>query len=336
MLNDISNEYKITLKNGKTFYCGGNSTVLNAAKLAGVELEHSCVKARCRSCVTKVIKGNYRDVIDDMVLSLEEKKNHLLSCIAVPTSDLILDIEDLNGILRFEKKIVPAKINSLEKLNSSVIEVSLRLPPNTNFGYNPGQYVNISKGSITRSYSISNECTYDGVLKFFIKKYDNGVMSNYWFENAKVNDLLRVEGPLGSFFLRGSDMENIVFMATGTGIAPIKSILENMRKSEKSYSNKNIWLFVGARFENDLFWNPVELGASLNIKYIPVLSRASMEWKGEKGYVQNILVKHNIPLAKSQVYACGSNYMIEEAKKLLIENGLNKMHFFSDAFVQSN
>jgi CDP-4-dehydro-6-deoxyglucose reductase len=196
--------------------------------------------------------------------------------------------------------------------------------------------VNIFKGEIKRSYSIANPFEHNGGLTFFIKKYENGLMSNYWFEIAKENDLLRIEGPLGSFFLRENEKENIVFLATGTGISPIKAILENLNKSEEQFTNNKLWLFVGARNEDDLFWDSRELCNFNNLKYIPVLSRASDEWDGERGYVQDIVIKHNIPLANSQVYACGSNAMIDSAKNLLIENGLNKKYFFSDAFVQSN
>jgi CDP-4-dehydro-6-deoxyglucose reductase len=271
------------------------------------------------------------------VLSNEEKaENWILSCNAVPISDLILDTEDLTGIQIFQKKIIPAKINSIEKINNSVIEVSLRLPPNSNFAYNSGQYVNISKGQIIRSYSIANAYNENGLISFLIKKYENGLMSNYWFDEAQVNDLLRIEGPLGSFFLRETNVENIIFLATGTGIAPIKAILEYISRSKKQFLNKNLWLFVGARFDEDLFWSPNQLNNLLNINYIPVLSRGSIDWSGERGYVQDVVTKQNISLVDSQVYACGSNVMIESAKKTLLENGLNKNHFFSDAFVATS
>jgi CDP-4-dehydro-6-deoxyglucose reductase len=271
------------------------------------------------------------------VLSKEEKSEKwILSCNAFPQSDLTLEIEGLTGIEIFEKKIIPAKINFINKITDSIIEVGLRLPPNSNFEYNAGQYVNIFKGNIKRSYSIANPFKQNGLLTFFIKKYENGLMSNYWFELAKENDLLRIEGPLGSFFLRQNHKENIIFLATGTGIAPIKAILENLIKSEALSQDNIFWLFVGARYENDLFWDPKDLGVFNNINYIPVLSGAEEEWEGERGYVQNIVIKKNIPLANSQVYACGSNAMIESSKKILIDNGLNKLYFFSDAFVQSN
>lgn len=329
--------FEIKLNNGKTFSCDSNTTIFEAAKNNGIILEHSCLTARCRSCVVQVESGTTIDKLDDLVLTAEEKSNNwTLSCNATPTSDLVLDIEDLGDIKVFEKKIIPAKIQTINKLNDSVIEVSLRLPPNSNFGYNSGQYVNITKSTIKRSYSVANAYRESGVLTFLIKKYENGLMSNYWFDEAKENDLLRIEGPIGSFFLRETEVENIIFLATGTGLAPIKAILESVSESPKKLFNKKIWIFSGARNENDIFWQPNQLDVIPNLKYIPVLSRASEYWKGEKGYVQDVLIKQNIPLENAQVYACGSKTMIESAKKLLTEKGLNKKNFFSDAFVATN
>lgn len=329
--------FEIRLRNGKTFECDSMSTIFEAARRNRIILEYSCLSARCRSCVLRIVDGTTKDKLDNLVLTSQEKSdNWILSCNAIPTSNVVLDVEDLGEIETFEKRIIPAKIESIIQLNASIIEIRLRLPPNLNFKYNSGQYVNITKGDIKRSYSIANAYEQNAILTFFVKKYENGLMSNYFFNKANVGDLLRIEGPLGSFFLRENEKENIVFLATGTGIAPIKSILENLEKSLKHNVNKNMWLFVGARFEDDLFWNPSEFENNLNLKYIPVLSRASKIWQGERGYVQDVVLKINIPLSNTQVYACGSNKMIEAAKKILIDSGLSKNYFFSDVFVQSN
>ncbi len=317
--------------------CDPKTTVFEAAKNNGILIEHSCLKARCRSCCVKVISGITQDKLDDLVLTTDERsQGFVLSCNAIPTSDLVLDVEDLGGVHIFEKKIIPAKIQSINKLNDTVIEVSLRLPPNANFVYHSGQYVNITKDQIRRSYSIANAYEGNTTLVFFIKKYENGLMSNYWFHEAKVNDLLRIEGPIGSFFLRESQMENIVFLATGTGVAPIKAILESLNLHDKVQQNKKFWLINGARYKKDIFWNPKRLGALSNFNYIPVLSRATENWNGEKGYVQDILLKQSVDLSNSQVYACGSNVMIESAKKILLVNGLHNNHFFSDVFTATN
>lgn len=329
--------FQISLKNGKSFTCGANTTIFEAAKNNGIILEHSCLSARCKSCAVLIEKGTTVDKLDDLVMSPEEKsKNWTLSCNAIPTSDLELDIEDLGEILIFDKKIIPAKIQAINNINDTVIEVCLRLPPNSNFRYISGQYVNITKGQIKRSYSIANALEENGTLNFFIKKYENGLMSDYWFNQAKENDLLRIEGPIGSFFLRETETENIIFLATGTGVAPIKAILESINESPKKLSNKKFWIFIGARHEDDLFWSPKEINTIPGLKYIPVLSKASEGWKGEIGYVQEIVIKLGIDLTNAQVYACGSNNMIESARKTLIESGLNPKYFFSDAFIISS
>ena len=329
--------FEISLKNNKTFTCASNTTIFEAAKTAGIFLEHSCLTARCRSCVVKIAEGTTKNKLDDLVLSDDEKrKNFVLSCNAMPTTDLMLDVEDLGNVTLYDKKIVPAKIQSIQKLTHDVIKVSLRLPPNANFKYNSGQYVNLIKGNLKRSYSVANAFKEKTSLEFFIKKYEKGLMSQYWFEEAKENDLLRMEGPLGSFFLRESNYENIVFLATGTGIAPIKAILENIRESTSDFKHKKFFVFVGARYKEDLFWEPNLENKNIEIKYIPVLSRQKEDWSREKGYVQDAVLKQKINLENTQVYACGSNEMIQSAKKVFMQNSLKENNFFSDAFVETN
>jgi len=327
--------FKITLKNNKSFSCDSGSTIFDAARKNNINLEHSCLSARCRSCIVKVISGSIINIEDELVLTETDKnENFILSCNAKPISDLELDIEDLGDIKFFEKKIIPSKINLIEKLTDDVIKVVLRLPQNSNFKFNSGQYVNIIKSNLSRSYSIANSSDHENQIEFFIKKYQNGLMSKYWFEEAKINDLLRIDGPIGTFFLRESKAKNIIFLATGTGVAPIKAILEGLEKAGKDYQNINLWVIVGARCKEDLFWEPNF--DKLNIKYIPTLSRQKNDWEGEKGYVQDIVLKRQIDLKNTQVYACGSNEMIQSAKKLLFENSLGENNFFSDAFVSTN
>lgn len=193
--------FEISLKNSKKFQCDSNTTIFEAAKKAHIFLEHSCLAARCRSCVVKVLSGKTQDIEEEFVLSDQEKKqSFVLSCNAKPTSDLILDIEDLGDIVLYEKKIVPAKVKAIENLTKDVIKLVFRLPPNANFKFNSGQYVNLIKGSLSRSYSVASNYSNNNQLEFFIKKYENGLMSTYWFEEAKINDLLRIEGPIGTFF----------------------------------------------------------------------------------------------------------------------------------------
>lgn len=328
---------KISLKNSKSFEFKNETSIFHAAKASGIVLEHSCLTGRCRSCIVKVLSGKTVDIREDIILSKDEKReNFILSCNSRPLSNLKLDIEDLGNIKLFKKKIVPAKISTIEIYNNDVIKLVLRLPPTTDFKFISGQYVNIIKGDLKRSYSVASKSDNKNQLEFFIKKYENGLMSKYLFEEAKVNDLLRVEGPLGSFFLRETQCENIVFLATGTGIAPIKSILESVSEAPLNLNKKKFWIFVGARYEKDLIWNPTIINNKIQVTYIPVLSRQINDWDGEKGYIQEVVLRQKINLENAQVYACGSNEMIQAAKKLLIKNSLKENNFYSDAFVSTN
>jgi CDP-4-dehydro-6-deoxyglucose reductase len=330
--------FEVKLKNGKRFSCDSGSTIFEAAKASGILLEHSCLTARCRSCVVRVLEGETEDRVEELVLSDEEKsEKYTLSCNAIPKSNISLDAEDLGDVIIYEKKIFPTKIKTIDKVTDTIAKVTLRFPPTAKFNYTSGQYVNLIKGNIKRSYSIANKPSEKNLtVDFLIKNYENGLMSNYWFEGAKENDLIRLEGPLGSFFYRESETKNIIFLATGTGIAPVKAILEEMDSSHEKYAQKNIYVIVGTRYEEEFLWSPDVESMGLNITFIPVLSRPNEQWKGEKGYVQDILMKREIDLKNAQVYACGSNSMIEDARELLIKNSLNKNAFYSDAFICTN
>ena len=157
------------------------------------------------------------------------------------------------------------------------------------------------------------------------------MFSNYWFCEAKPNDLLRVEGPLGTFFYRHKEeCTHIVLLATGTGIAPIKAILEQLQASPELLANKKVWLLWGGRKKEDLFWKPNFTFA--HFEYIPVLTRED-DWQGAKGYVQEIASSQTISWPTAQVYACGSEVMIQSAQELLTKQGLKEENFFADAFV---
>ncbi len=327
----------VSLKQIRSFYCDSNATIFESAQKNGIHLEHSCLSARCRSCAVQMISGKTKDKIDDLVLSEKEKSDGwILTCNSIPLSDIVLDTEELGSVKIFEKKIVPAKIHEIETINSNVVKVVLRLPPNSNFEYHSGQYVNISRGELKRSYSIMNTYAENGMLSFLIKKYEGGSMSAYWFDQAKVNDLLRIEGPVGSFYYKESTRENLILVATGTGIAPINSILEGLSKNNLDSAKKKIWVVFGVRTEDDLIWNAAEFKSLPSFNYIPVLSRPTNNWTGKRGYVQDIIMELGLSLEDTDVYACGSNLMIQDLQKKLLENGLSKKHFYSDAFVATN
>jgi CDP-4-dehydro-6-deoxyglucose reductase len=214
------------------------------------------------------------------------------------------------------------------------MRVILRLPPNTGFKYVAGQYIDvIGKGAVRRSYSVANAQCNDSRIELQIRKIDGGVMSQYWFCEAKNNDLLRIEGPLGTFSNRLVHAENMIFLATGTGIAPIKAMLEEMAEDHEAICSQSIYIYWGGRKEADIYWEPALSIPNLN--FIPVLSQPDSEWNGRTGYVQHALLEDRLDLKNSVVYACGSNEMILDARKMLLEQGLALNKFYSDAFVSS-
>lgn len=310
--------------------------MLNAALRSGIVLEHSCKTGRCGSCKVQVRAGSTTPIVDEVALNQAERDaGWILSCVRSATGDVHLDIEDLDDIKIYPTKTLPCRVQSLERLNSDVLRVILRLPPSQQLDYHPGQYIDvIGKDGLRRSYSIANASASDKLIELHIRHVHEGTMSRYWFDEAKTNDLLRLNGPLGTFFLRDPSGLDLILLATGTGMAPIKAILEGMGSWSKELLPHSINVYWGGRIPQDLYWNPTEVGISL--RYFPVLSRADSVWSGVRGYVQQAVLKSDINLKHAVVYACGSVAMIDGARAQMVAAGLNVRRFYSDAFVSSS
>lgn len=324
----------VTLANAKQFTCADDTSILDAAKAQGMVLEHSCKTGRCGVCKVKVIQGKTRLIQEETGLTQDEiNEGNVLTCCRTTEQDLTLDIEDLGALADIKVQTLPCKIDSIVHLAEDIVRIVLRLPPNGNFNFLPGQYINIlAKNSIRRSYSIANSIQQNGKLELHIRKVPQGAMSQYWFDEAKENDLLRFEGPHGTFCFREKTEENIVFLATGTGIAPVKSILEFLNSDPSHLNGKKVYIYWGGRTPVDIYWQPNF--NQIAVTFNPVLSRAQ-EWQGHHGYVQNAVLEDQIELSNAVVYACGSPEMIRDAKKILVQHGLKSNNFFSDAFVSS-
>lgn len=327
---------KVKLSNRKTFDVKPNESLLSSARSQGLLLEHSCRTGRCGVCKAIVLQGETRAIQSEDALSDSEiNQGCILTCCRTAVTDVTLDIEDLGRFGDITIKTLPCRIDSLRFLTGDVVEIILRVPPNSKFNYIPGQYIDIiGAAGIRRSYSIANAIREDEKLELHIRKVSCGVMSEYWFSRASINDLLRLEGPLGTFSLRETEAKNLIFIATGTGIAPIKAIIEEMNSRIDNFSDKNVYLYWGGRTLDDIYIE--NFNSKLNFLFVPVLSRPSQGWQGKVGYVQDCIMEDKIDLTNSVVYACGSETMIQCAKELLTDNGLNPKLFYSDAFVSSN
>jgi CDP-4-dehydro-6-deoxyglucose reductase len=325
----------VQLSNGRKFAATQGESLFDAALSAGIMLPHSCKTGRCSTCKSKVLLGETTALQTETGLTDSEKaEGWILSCVRSAQTDVTLEVEDLGNVDLPPIKTLPCRISSIDRLATDVIRVTLRLPPTADFRSIPGQYIDvIGPGGVRRSYSLANANTADKTLELHIRAVDGGVMSDYWFKQAKPNDLLRFNGPLGTFFLRGLDQLHLVFLATGTGIAPVKAMLESLTHIAAEQAPQSVTVFWGGRTAGDLYFDPQAIPAGH--RFVPVLSRAGAGWAGVSGYVQNALLATLPDLAHTAVYACGSDAMIRSAKASLLAEGLPDNRFFADAFVPS-
>jgi CDP-4-dehydro-6-deoxyglucose reductase len=325
----------IHLTSGREFAAESGIPLLDAASSAGIALPYSCRTGRCSTCKALVRRGQTRPVTDETGLSLEEiQTGWILTCVRTAETDVELDIEDLWGITLAQPKTLPCRIAELEKLAPDVVRVRLRLPPTSSFSFIPGQYIDvISVNGLRRSYSLANANHEGKLLELHIRAVNGGMMSDYWFNHAKLNDLLRLHGPLGTFFLRDCTDTDVFFLATGTGIAPVKALLESLTQVPEKQQPKSVTVLWGGRKHEDFYIDIAAIPGKH--RYIPVISRLNENWTGAKGYVQDILLSTAPDLGNTAVYACGSENMIHDAKHLLTNAGLSLARFYSDAFVSS-
>lgn len=320
---------------GKSFNSAEGVSILDASAHSAVCLPYSCKAGRCSTCKCKVIQGVTTALQPETGLTNEEKQEGwILSCVRTALTDVMLDVEDFDGVSLPKARTIPCRINSIEKLTIDVVRVMLRLPPTLEFNFIAGQYIEIiGIDGQRRSYSLANANSTEKMLELHIRAVCGGVMSDYWFNHAQVNDLLRLNGPLGTFFLRPIANLDLIFLATGTGFAPVKAMLASLSNVATELKPKSVTVFWGGRKYEDFY---LDIKSFQNGgQFVPVLSSPDKDWTGLKGYVQDAALSLCTDLSNSAVYACGSSDMIQSAKIVLIQAGLPVERFYSDAFVCS-
>lgn len=312
--------------------CEPSKTIFSSIKDEGFTIKHSCLSGRCSECKVRVVSGNFEmPGSQEGLTDKEVKEGYCLSCITRPLSDLELEeISYIDGVLP-EVKTIPAKISLLEFLSEDVVRLTLRTPPNKSLEFLAGQYVDLSVKDIKRSYSISSTPS-DSKIELLIKNYTGGQFSNYLFNEAKVDDLLRIEGPKGTYILPKDIPQNLVFISTGTGIAPNLSLIKSALKEGRIQSSQ-ITLIHGQRTAKEHIYS---IEDTLNeIEIIKCISRESVEGYVQ-GYVQDALKGLDLNIKNSLVFACGNPQMIKQLKTQMIAMGLDERNFKSDVFVPSN
>ncbi len=339
--------YRITIQpSGHVFAAESGETVLQAALRQGFPLPYGCRNGACGSCKGKIIQGtvDFGRHNADTLTDAEKQAGMALFCCALPLSELVIEAREIGAIKDIAVRTMPCRVHRLERAAPDVMIISLKLPTNERLQFLPGQYIDIlMKDGKRRSFSLANAPHDDELLQLHVRNYPGGTFSEHVFTSMQEKEILRFEGPLGTFFLREDSDKPIIFVASGTGFAPIKSMLEyifhsdNMRGSERQ-----IVLYWGARTKADLYL--AKLAGSWqqthdNFTFIPVLSEAlpADDWHGRSGLVHQAVLQDFDSLAGYQVYACGAPAMVAAAHTDFIQlQGLPEEEFFSDMFTVSS
>jgi CDP-4-dehydro-6-deoxyglucose reductase, E3 len=331
---------------GHVFSVKANETILQAALREGISLPYGCRNGSCGACKGKIIQGaiDYGQYDEETLTEIEKQTGMALFCCALPLSDLVIECHEIDAITDIKVKTMPCRVHKLERVAPDVMIISLKLPPNHRLQFIAGQYIDILlKDGKRRSFSLANAPHDDEFLQLHARNYPGGVFAKHVFTDMKEKDILRFEGPFGSFYLRDTPPSTpIIFIASGTGFAPVKSILEEAFHKNNNLGIKNkVTLYWGVRTKADLYM--ADLAGKWeqqheNFTFIPVVSDAlpTDKWLGRKGLVHQAVLQDFDNLTKFQIYACGSPLMIKAAfTDFTNQRNLPKDQFFSDIFTPS-
>jgi CDP-4-dehydro-6-deoxyglucose reductase len=321
---------------GHSFPIEAHETILEAALKHGYTLPYSCRDGVCGTCKGKVVSGlvDYGNYQESTLNESEKAAGMALFCCAKPQSDLVLECREVGAINDIPVKTLPCRVHKMERPAPDVMVLSLKLPANERLQFLAGQYIDILlKDQKPRSFSLANAPHDDEFLELHVRNIIGGAFTHHVFEIMKERDILRFKGPLGTFFLREDTDKPIIFVASGTGFAPIKAIVEHA-------------LYIGLKRPMHFYWGGRKLAdlymldkarqwESKGIRFTPVLSEALQEddWQGRTGFVHQAVLDDYGDLSEYEVYVCGAPIVVEAAHRdYTVQRNLPNDAFFSDAF----
>lgn len=330
------------LPSGRSFIAQPGEAMLAAAIRAGVGLPYGCRDGACGSCKCKKISGTVvHGTHQEKALSAaEEAAGFVLTCCGVAHTNVVLESRQVTDEGAFPIRKMPVRVASLERLTHDVMRMQLQLPATEPFRYHAGQYVEfVLQGNVRRSYSMANAppaiLEPGNGLELHLRHMPGGRFTDVVFSTMKERDILRIEGPYGSFFLREDSSKPMILLASGTGFAPLKALIEKLRATNSARSAVLYW---GVRRPHDLYmdsWVRERLAEMPQLHYVPVVSNALPEdrWSGRTGLVHQAVLDDFADLSAHQVYACGAPIVVDRAREAYTgERGLPAEEFFADAF----
>lgn len=325
------------LKSGNEFSVDDSETVLDAALRHGFVIPYSCRSGSCGSCKSRVVSGriDYGDYEGGILTDSDHAGGVALLCQARPLSDLVVDAREVPVSQEIEIMLLPCRVSRLEKLNHDVMLMSLKLPQNKRFSWLAGQYIDILlRDGRRRSFSLAAAPTEGEDLELHIRQVPGGYFTNRVFNGMKERDLLRFQGPLGTFFLREGSEKPVIFVAGGTGFAPIKAIIE---MAIRNNIERPMHLFWGVRTRRDLYLDDLPrqwAEQHRQIEYTPVLSEeeVAQDWPGKSGWVHEAVLEQYPDLSGHEVYMSGPPPMIDAGSAAFLQHGLPDECLYFDSF----
>ncbi|MES2077019.1 MAG: CDP-6-deoxy-delta-3,4-glucoseen reductase [Pseudomonadota bacterium] len=331
--------FHITVQpSGHQFSCEEDETVLAAAMRAGVGLPYGCKNGACSSCKGRVVSGSVSHKAHQQraLTPEEEAQGYSLFCCASAHSDLVIEAREVAGSEDYPLKKMPSRVAGIDKVAPDVVVLTLQLPANERLRYRAGQYIEFMlRDGKRRSYSMASAPDGDAPITLHIRHMAGGLFTEQVFGTMKERDILRFEGPLGTFFVREDSDKPMVLLASGTGFAPIKAIVEHLIHVK---SARAMTLYWGGRRPQDLYMDALcrQWAEQLpNFRYVPVVSNALAEdqWQGRAGFVHQAVMADLPDLSGHQVYACGAPVMVDSAKRdFVAQCRLPADEFYADAF----
>lgn len=332
--------YQITLQpSNHSFTVNDDETILAAALREGFALPYGCRNGACGSCKGKVLGGevDYGNYQSGSLKPEEIAEGKALFCVSRPLSDLVIEAKEIRAAGEVPVKTLPCRVQKLVRLADDVMLMQLKLPANERLQYLAGQYIDfLLKDGRRRSYSIANPPHADEFIELHLRHVQGGRFTDHVFGTMKEKDILRFEGPHGSFFIREDSDKPVIFVAGGTGFAPIKGMLEHLFAER---TGRQLILYWGARAKKDIYLPelPIQWQQQFaNFTFIPVLSDPAPEdqWQGRTGYVHQAVLEDFDDLSGYEVYACGAPVMVEAARNAFARtHGLPDGAFYADSFI---
>ena len=332
--------FEITTRpDGHRFPCEPDETILQAAMRADLMIPYGCRNGACGSCKGRIVDGSveYGSYQSSALTDDEKRQGYALFCCARPQTNLVVEAREVRRAGDLAIKRLPCRIEAIEKPAPDVAIVRLKLPTTERLQYLPGQYIDfLLKDGHRRSFSLATPPHADTLLELHIRHTPGGLFTDPLFTSYRGREILRLEGPLGGFYLREDSDKPVIFLAGGTGFAPIKAIIEHMLYHRIP---REIVLYWGARAKRDLYMPDLPSQwqqQNANFTVIPVLSDPAPDdaWPGRTGLVHQAVLADFKDLSGYQVYACGAPAMIDAARRdFTTLRGLPEEEFFADSFV---